>query len=848
VSRIQAHVEGTVQGVGFRPFVYRLAAELGLGGWVRNDERGVELEVEGEQRALDAFLVRLAAEAPPLALVERVRAEPRPARGERRFLIAPSRREGAASPDALVAPDCATCPDCLAELFDPGNRRHRYPFINCTNCGPRFTIVRGVPYDRRRTTMAGFRMCGACRAEYEDPGDRRFHAQPNACPECGPRARLLASPDAHSASAVVDAIAGAALLLAEGAVVAVKGLGGYHLAARADDEAAVGALRGRKRREDRPFALMVAHLPAARRLACVADDEAALLEDPARPIVLIARRRDAEVAAGVAPRARELGLMLPYAPLHHLLLADLETLGVGSLVMTSGNVSDEPIAYQDEAALARLAPIADAFLLHDRPIHMRTDDSVVRVVRAGGRRRAQPLRRSRGYVPASLPLPVPAPRPLLACGAELKSTFCVARGGRAWVGHHIGDLGNWETLRSFREGIAHFQKLFAVVPEVLAHDLHPGYLSTAYALEREDVELLAVQHHHAHLAAVLAEHGETGPAVGAIYDGTGYGADGTVWGGELLVGGLGGFERAGHLRPVRLPGGDRAVREPWRMACVWLAQATGDPAPPIPPSLAGRVAPERWAAVARIAREGVAAPITTSVGRLCDAVAALCALRCVVHYEGQAAIELEALADPGERGAYPMPYVDGELDPRPTIAAVISELAAGDPVASIAARFHGALAAATVRGCVEIATAGGLSTVVLAGGVFQNRLLLERVAAGVEDAGLRVLTAERLPPNDGAISYGQAAIAAVAGRRERTSRAGRRPLPEVPGPPLFDPTEAPDRQGDPPGAHEHSHDHEAEQVDVDGLEPSPEGAGEVELLGEQTAELDRADHEGEGHR
>ena len=774
VIRVRARVEGTVQGVGFRPFVYRLATGLGLAGWVRNDARGVELEIEGGREAIESFLGRLPSEAPPLARIERVRTESRPARGERSFLIAPS-PQGSDSPDALIAPDSATCSDCLAELRDPGDRRYRYPFINCTNCGPRFTIVRGVPYDRALTTMAGFQMCAACRAEYEDPGDRRFHAQPNACPQCGPRARLLTADGGvlgagfdgarDSREGTWDPLAEAALLLARGAVVAIKGLGGYHLAARADDESAVASLRSRKRREDRPFALMVADLAAARRLVFLAEEEAALLVGPARPIVLAPRRPLVPVAAGVAPGAVELGLMLPYTPLHHLLLGDTSALGVQALVMTSGNLSDEPIAYEDEEARARLAPVADAFLLHDRPIHMRTDDSVVRAVRVGARRRPLPLRRSRGYVPSSLRLPVAVVRPLLACGAELKSTFCVARGERAWVGHHIGDLRNWETLRSFREGIAHFQELFAVAPALVAHDLHPDYLSTAYALERreveEGIELLAVQHHHAHLAAVLAEHGESGPAVGAIYDGSGYGTDGTVWGGELLVGGLEGFQRAGHLRAVRLPGGDRAVREPWRMACAWLAEATGNPAPAIPPSVAPGVDPERWAAVARIAQTGTAAPLTTSVGRLCDAVAALCGLRCAVTYEGQAAIELEAVADRDERAAYELPYAGGQLDPRPTIAAVTSDLAAGVPVARIAARFHGALAAATVRGCVEVAGDRGLSLVVLAGGVFQNRLLLEAVATGLQTAGLRVLTPELLPPNDGAISYGQAAIAAA---------------------------------------------------------------------------------------
>jgi hydrogenase maturation protein HypF len=792
--RVGVRVGGTVQGVGFRPFVYRLAGELELAGWVRNDERGVQIEVEGEREAVDAFLARLSSQAPPLARVERVSAEPLAPRGEHGFVISPSSRSRDA--DTPVAADAATCSACLAELLDPGDRRFRYPFVNCTNCGPRFTIVLRVPYDRPFTTMAGFDMCEACRAEYEDPLDRRFHAQPNACPRCGPRARLLgpagadplAGADGADGEQVVggrgggDVIARAARLLADGAIVAVKGLGGYHLACRADAREPVERLRGRKHREHRPFALMVADLAAARRLALVEEEEAVLLEAPERPIVLAPRRAqdvegaepaddpDARVAAAVAPGARELGLMLPYTPLHHLLLADVGELGVHALVMTSGNVCDEPIAYEDQEALARLAPIADAFLLHDRPIHMRVDDSVVRVVRVGGRRRPAPLRRSRGHVPADLGLPVVARRPILACGAELKSTFCLAREGRAWVGQHIGDLANWETLRSFREGVAHFEGLFALTPRVAAHDLHPDYLSTGYARERaeqaeaagEPLELVGVQHHHAHLAAVLAEHGECGPAVGAIYDGTGYGSDATAWGGELLVGDLAGFERAGHLRPVRLPGGDRAAAEPWRMACAWLAEASGDPRPPMPPALEGCVDARRWAAVAEIAAQGLASPTTSSVGRLYDAVAALCGVRSEVSYEGQAAIELEALADPHERGRYEMPFEDRQLDARPTIAAVLADLTAGAPAASVSARFHNTLAAATASACAELAQAAGLSLVVLAGGVFQNRLLLERVAAGLQTAGLRVLTPERLPANDGAISYGQAAVAAAS--------------------------------------------------------------------------------------
>ena len=763
-------VDGTVQGVGFRPFVYRLAGELQLGGWVRNDERGVELEVEGAREALRAFRERLAAEAPPMARVERVHAEPQPPRGERLFQIVSSAGEGRA--DALIAPDAATCSQCLAELCDPADRRYRYPFINCTNCGPRFTIVRGVPYDRPRTTMSSFEMCAACRAEYEDPRDRRFHAQPNACPVCGPRARLAGAPEAPPAGTERapegDAVAAAAGLLCEGAILAVKGLGGYHLACVASEHAAVSALRSRKHREERPFALMAADLVAARELAEVSEAEALLLQSPARPIVLLERRPDAPVSAAVAPGLRELGVMLAYTPLHHLLLGDLAAAGVGALVMTSGNVSDEPIAYTDEDAQARLAAIADAFLLHDRPIHMRTDDSVARVLalRGRGRKRragAQPaiLRRSRGYVPGSLALPLTAQRPLLACGAELKSTFCLARGRRAWVSHHIGDLHNWETLRSFREGIAHFEELFSLTPALVAHDLHPDYLSSSYALEREDVEQIAVQHHHAHLAAVLAEHGEQGPAVGAVFDGAGLGSDGTVWGGELLLGGLEDFERAGHLRAVRLPGGDMAVKEPWRMACAWLAQALEQREPRIPATLAGLVSQERWRAVARLAQGSAAAPVTSSVGRLCDALAALCGLRTSVSYEGQAAIELEAVADPAERGRYPFPWQDGELDPRPALRQALEELDSGTPVGSVSARFHCGLAAATVRACGELAEGAGVSVAVLAGGVFQNRLLLAEVHDGLCELGLRVLMPRRLPANDGAISFGQAAVAAA---------------------------------------------------------------------------------------
>jgi hydrogenase maturation protein HypF len=746
--RTRARVEGTVQGVGFRPFVYRLAAELNLSGWVLNDERGVLLEVEGPAQAVDALMRRLPAEAPPLADVERVLTEARPPEGGAGFRIVESERAGA--PDALVSPDTATCDDCLRELFDPADRRYRYPFINCTNCGPRFTIVRDVPYDRPLTTMTGFEMCDACRAEYDDPADRRFHAQPNACPACGPSVRLI--DPGGDPLAVDDPLRAAAAALAAGRILAVKGIGGYHLACCADSERAVAGLRARKHREDKPFALMAPDLEAARTLVELTQDEEELLQSRERPILIARRRPAAEVAASVAPLSPDLGVMLPYAPLHHLLLRDAGR----PLVMTSGNVSDEPIAYEDADALGRLAEIADLFLVHDRPIHMRTDDSVVRSTA----RTPLMLRRSRGYVPGSLGLPVAGP-PLVACGAHLKNTFCVVKGARAWVGHHVGDLENWETLRSFREGVAHFERLFAVEPQLVAHDLHPDYLSTKEALEREGVEHVGVQHHHAHLAACLAEHGERGPAVGVIFDGTGYGPDGTIWGGELLVGGLTGFERVGLLRPVRLPGGERAIEEPWRMACAWLVAAEVDrPEPPAP--LAGLVDAGRWREVAALARTGVASPPTTSVGRLIDAVSALCGVCARVNYEGQAAVELEAVAYPGERGSYPLPLTDGEpllLDARPTVLAVVGDLDAGP--ALVSARFHNALAGAAASACLRIAEGAAVDTAVLSGGVFQNRLLLERTVGLLSAAGLRVLTPVRLPPNDGGISYGQAAVAAA---------------------------------------------------------------------------------------
>jgi len=742
-----------VQGVGYRPFVYRLAHELGVSGWVLNDERGVLVEAEGTPEAVDALVARLRSDAPPLADVRGVTSEAVAATGTAGFEIVASTRTGAAT--SPVSPDTTTCEDCLAELADPADRRHRYPFLNCTNCGPRFTIVRGIPYDRPATTMADFVMCDACQAEYDDPGDRRFHAQPNACPACGPRVRLLERDGAEVEGD--DPLRTAAQDLLDGRILAVKGLGGYHLACRADDETAVAELRRRKHREDRPFALLVADVEAARGLVTLGEREVELLVSRARPIVLARRLPEAPVAESVAPRAPDLGVMLPYTPLHQLLAADT---GV-ALVMTSGNVSDEPIAYDDGDARERLDHIADRFLVHDRPIATRTDDSVVRVVRD----RPLLMRRSRGYTPAPLELPIASPRQLLGVGAEQKNAFCVAKDARAWPSHHIGDIKNYETLTSLRDGVAHFEALFEVAPEVVAHDLHPDYLSTRYAQERvlieggEGVELVGVQHHHAHLAATLAEHGETGPAVGAIYDGTGLGSDGTIWGGEILVGGLADFERAGRLAGVWLPGGEGAIREPWRMACSWLTQMRE----PLPAAFEP-IAQQRWNMVARMVMTGVGATSTSSAGRLFDAVAAMCGVRLEVSYEGQAAVEFEALADPGAAEPYPFelqPIAPVIMNPQPAIRALLADLAAGVPVSTISARFHAGLARVTVEACTLAAQRAGTDLTLLSGGVFQNRLLLELTSAGLQDAGLRVLVPERLPPNDGQIALGQVAVAAA---------------------------------------------------------------------------------------
>lgn len=750
-----------MQGVGFRPFVYALARRHGLAGLVRNDAEGVHIEAEGSPEDLDLFVRELTEEAPPLAVVENLAWRPLAVQRESGFRIEES-REGARR-RALISPDVATCEDCLAELFDPTDRRYRYPFTNCTNCGPRFTITRSVPYDRAMTTMAHFEMCPECRREYDDPADRRFHAQPNACPVCGPRVRLLDRFGHELRSKPDDPIRRAARMLRGRAILAIKGLGGYHLACDPFDERAVRTLRGRKVRQDKPFALMARDLAQVRELCRVGPEEEELLLSPARPIVLMERRGGCGVAESVAPRQNTLGVMLAYTPLHHLLLGDA---GI-PLVMTSGNNSDEPIAYRDEEALVQLAEIADYFLIHDRPIHIRCDDSVVRAFDG----ETYLLRRSRGYAPAPLRVAGSFERQTLACGGELKNTFCVAKENHAFLSHHIGDLENYETLRSFREGVEHFCRLFDVRPELVAYDLHPEYLSTKYARELEEAGLPAVgvQHHHAHIAACLADNERPYEerVIGVALDGTGYGTDGAVWGGEFLEGSIReGFVRRAHLEYIPMPGAGAAIREPWRMAVAYLISLYGEEETLKLPLASVRRAGERDVRlIARLVEHRLNTPPTSSAGRLFDAVAALAGVPGSrrTTYEGQAAVELELAANGPASRRYPFRlHLGGArwvVETHETVAGVVEDLLAGRKIGEISSAFHRTVAEMVVAGCEGIRSAGGASAVALSGGTFQNLLLMEQVVELLAGKGFTTYRHRRVPTSDGGLSLGQAVLA-----------------------------------------------------------------------------------------
>lgn len=749
-------VQGVVQGVGFRPFVYRLAREYNLQGWVRNTSGSVEIEVEGDEEALGNFLTDLEAKAPPLARIEGVEATFHPPRGYTDFEIWESRSQQ--GDHQLVSPDIATCEDCRRELFSSGDRRFRYPFINCTNCGPRFTIIEDIPYDRPKTTMRKFKMCPECQREYDDPLDRRFHAQPIACPKCGPRLELI---DVNGGPINHDGpIEAASRLLKSGQILAIKGLGGFHLACDATDGEVVSLLRGRKGRPSKPFAVMMANIEEIERHCAVSAEERGLLESPQCPIVLLRWKRSlSDISPAVAPNLRYLGVMLPYTPLHHILLREVGL----PLVMTSGNLSEEPIAKDNAEALRRLRGIADYLLLHNREISVRCDDSVY-MVEDG----PQVIRRARGYTPYPIFLPFKS-KQILGSGAELKNTFCLTKGEHAFLSQYIGDMENEETLEHFESTIELYKRLFRIKPEIIAYDLHPEYLSTKYALQlgaKEGLKLTPVQHHHAHIVSCLVENGIEGPVIGVAFDGTGYGTDGTIWGGEFLLCDFRSFRRVGHLEYVPLPGGEAAIRRPYRMALSYLYTLLGEgfPLEGLPLS---KLDPVENEIIKKQLERGINSPLTSSAGRLFDAVAALAGVREETDYEAQAAIELEMLApdnvDESEARSYPFSTVQhrgmrvvklGEL-----FQAIAQDVKGGIPVPIIALKFHHTMAQVIAEVCKLIAGDTEIDRVALSGGVFQNRLLLKLASAALQKEGFSVFTHHLVPCNDGGISLGQAVIA-----------------------------------------------------------------------------------------
>ena len=748
-------LKGVVQGVGFRPYVYSLAHKYSLQGWVKNSSAGVYLEVEGPPQAIEQFTEQLPLQAPPRSRIESLKSVDLPPAGLRGFEIQESLEEEGQY--QLISPDIATCTACLEEIRNSSDRRYRYPFTNCTNCGPRFTIIEDIPYDRPKTTMAPFRMCPDCFREYEDPGDRRFHAQPNACPVCGPRLQLT-DPEGKPIPAP-DPISSAIRLLKEGRILAIKGLGGFLLACDARNASAVETLRQRKHRPDKPFAIMLPTLSSIKEHCCVQPEEEKLLLSPESPIVLLLWKKDSSIARAVAPRQKYLGVMLPYTPLHHVLMRESGM----ALVMTSGNRSEEPIAKDNEEALIRLRGIADAFLLHDRSIFVQYDDSVTAVIRGEN----YVLRRARGYAPFPIRLPFPT-RPILACGGELKNTFCLTRDDYAFVSQHIGDMENLETLEHFQRTVEIYKKLFRIQPEIVAYDLHPEYLSTKFALAMPG-EKVGVQHHFAHLAGCLAENGEEGPAIGLSFDGLGFGTDGALWGGEFLVGDFRSFRRKAHFEYLPVPGGEAAIRHPWRMALSYVYCLLGkERLLKVLPlftraAQAGEPGEEKVRILLQQIDKGMNSPLTSSCGRLFDGVSALLGLCPSVSFEGQAAMELEMIADGGEKGEYEFfTEREGEREIirlRPLVEGVLRDLEKGGLPPMIAGKFHNTLASIGGAICRKIRDEGGPAKVALSGGVFQNRLLLERMKEKLESAGFKVLVHRRVPCNDGGLSLGQAVIA-----------------------------------------------------------------------------------------
>lgn len=774
--RARIRVAGVVQGVGFRPFLHALAHKHRLKGFCLNDAEGVLVEVEsdGAQRgegdaggAIGAFLDELRSSAPPLSHIDTLTAEFLSCPGHyNAFTIREStHREGKS---ALVSPDIALCPDCLREMSDPSDRRYRYPFINCTQCGPRYSLILDIPYDRPNTTMAPFTLCPDCEREYRDPGHRRFHAQPNACPACGPEMQLVPAAAPFAGSGEGDPVLDTAALLKRGAIVAIKGLGGFHLCCDAANGAAVERLRARKRKSGKPFAIMVPDLKTARSLCSLREEEERLLESRIRPIVLLKKREPCPLAEAVAPGFPTLGVMLPYTPLHYLLfggpLFGEEKEGFTALVMTSGNLSEEPLVTGNEEALAKLAPLADAFLLHNRDIYMRVDDSLMRVRDNGA---GSVLRRARGCVPEPLDLEEELGE-ILACGADLKNTFCLTKGKKAILSQHIGDLEQYETQRFFKETLGNLKRTFGVAPALVAHDMHPDYFSTRLALDyaREhslpEERCIPVQHHHAHIVSVMAEHGLRGKVIGVAFDGAGYGTDGTLWGGEFLLAERSGFARRAHFEPVPLPGGDAAVREPWRMAVSYLYRAFGEDMFDALPEFFGRFRRERVGAVADMIRDGINSPATSSAGRLFDAVSSLAGLRDAVTFEGEAAMALETAVHSYSGGPlrpYSYQREGSSIGTRPLIRELVEDLQRGAETAAVARRFHATLCDIIVAVAKEMMRETGIREVVLSGGVFQNRLLAESTVAALRREGLSTWMNEKVPANDGGISLGQAAAA-----------------------------------------------------------------------------------------
>ena len=749
MKRAEIGITGIVQGIGFRPFIYNLARKHLLRGWVLNNEKGVFIDAEGEDGHLHQFIQDIPALAPPLARIESFQVNHLEPLGYTTFEIRKS--EETQEKFVLISSDVATCHQCLSELFSPQNFRYRYPFINCTLCGPRFTIIKDIPYDRHKTTMAPFVMCPVCQKEYENPSDRRFHAQPNACPTCGPS---LGLEDREGKKVPGDPIEKTLELLAEGQIVAIKGLGGFHLACDAKNQDAVSSLRSRKFREDKPFAVMCRDMEEVRKHCEVNQEEEKLLLSVERPIVILRRKKDSVIGHAVAPFQDTLGVMLPYTPPHHLLLNG----PLKALVMTSGNVSDEPISYKNEEAYERLPKIADYFLFHNRDIHMRCDDSVTRVFEG----KPYILRRSRGYVPFPIKLSFPLEM-ILACGGELKNTFCLTRGQYAFMSHHIGDLENLETLTSFEEGIEHFKKLFYIEPKAVAYDLHPDYLSSQFALSIPDIPRIGVQHHHAHIVSVMAENGMEEDVIGVALDGTGFGLDGTIWGGEFIRANLRDFNRLAHLKNVPMPGSTMAIKEPWRMAMVYLLEAFGDEAIKLKIDLIKRIDLQKWDILNRAIEKKINTPWTSSMGRLFDAISSLLSIRDEVHYEGQAAIELEMIADQGVTEGYPFHIQQDEtpmvINPADMIRGIVRDLIDGTPSSIISGKFHRTVARSIIETCQTIRSNERLNRVVLSGGVFQNIFLLSLVKEGLRRSGFEVHTHQLVPANDGGISLGQAVIA-----------------------------------------------------------------------------------------